>query len=247
MAVIPMRKPSIRASTRSVAFSGLPAIGGRSLERFVAERCLTMRERVALLREICTMVRQQQDPRAVTRNCPGAQLSPRSLWVTSEGKPTPLADAGAVVVDPAFLSPRLRVGRVAGIAAAGTGPDAVTVIETDQVHALGALLWWFVTERSPGALGEQAAHAQRATHSPYRRELAEIARCAMAAGPHTRYGTVSEFDAELARWQAKRPVAAVGRHWRYRARKWLDRREHSLPLAAIAGGVFLAALLLAGS
>ena len=79
------------------------------------------------------------------------------------------------------------------------------------------------------------------------RDLAEIARCAMAKNPRTRYGTLSEFDAELARWQAKRPVAAVGGDWRYRVRKWLARREQSLSLAVTVGGVLWAALTIAGS
>lgn len=66
----------------------------------------------------------------------------------------------------------------------------------------------------------------------------------MAADPDARYAAVSEFDAELARWRAKRPVAAIGHHWRYRARQWLDRRQPSVVLMAfVAGAGTLAAIL----
>ena len=57
----------------------------------------------------------------------------------------------------------------------------------------------------------------------------------------------STFDAELARWQARRPVAAVGGDWRYWVRKWLARREQPLSLAVTVGGVLWAALMIAGS
>lgn len=220
-------------STRDVASGGLSGgDGARSLERFVAECGLLMSERVKLLRRICAALPGKARSQTRAWSSRKVPLSPTSLWISAAGQPIWRADADEAAGDPAFLSPHRRAD------------DAVS--ESDHVYALGALLWWLVTERSPGAVGEQAASAQQSARSPFRRELAEIARCAMAADPQARYGTVSEFDAELARWQAKRPVVAVGRRWPYRIRKWLDRQQRSLSVAAVAGGVLVLSALIAG-
>ena len=208
---------------RVAAGLSTPPPAARNLARFVDERTLTMRERVTLLREICAVVRMADTGAGKL----GLVLSPGTLWITGTGHSSALATA-ASSADPAYLSPQQRAGEPPG--------------ETDRVYALGAILWWLVTEESPAARGAPAARAEHSARSRFRRELAAIARHAMMLEPRQRYASLAEFDGDLARWQTRRPVAASGRAWRYVARKWLERRLHVAVLAAIAASAAMAAI-----
>ena len=218
--------PTPAARVATSLSTPLPA--ARNLARFVDERALTMRDRVTLLREICAVVRMAD----TGPGKPGLVLSPGTLWITATGHSSALGSA-ASSADPAYLSPQLCAGEPPG--------------ETDRVYALGAILWWLVTEESPTARGERAARAEHSAQSRFRRDLAAIARHAMMLDPAQRYASLVEFDGDLARWQMRRPVAANGRAWRYVARKWLERRWHLAVLTAIVASAALAAIAIAVS
>jgi serine/threonine-protein kinase len=192
-------------------------VEGVPLDRYVAEQRLDERRTVGLVGEVCAAVAHAHG-HLVLHN----DIKPDNILVTAGGEPK-LIDFGVArlqnVVDAALPEGMTRAyaspQRLAG------EPGAVA----DDVFALGRVLG----EALRG--GEPAANERRAPVDP---ELAAIVGRATAAAREQRYASAGALAEDLQRWLDRRPVAAVGSQWRYRARKLLQRNPWRVAAAASA-------------
>jgi tetratricopeptide (TPR) repeat protein len=203
-------------------------VQGLPIDEHAQRHALGARQRVRLLREVCDAVADAH--RHLVLHC---DLKPANVLVDASGAPK-LIDFGIArlrdVIDPAlphgftrnYASPQRLAGE----------PPTVA----DDVYALGVLLVELLTGQLPqGAAALAPAGALDA-------ELAAIARQALADAPQARYASVDAFAADLQRWLDRLPVAALPGHWRYRARKLVQRHPWRAAAAALSLGTLVVAL-----
>ena len=203
-------------------------VQGLPIDEHAQRHALDPRRRVALLREVCDAVADAH--RHLVLHC---DLKPANILVEESGT-AKLIDFGIArlrdVIDPAlphgftrdYASPQRLAGE----------PPTVA----DDVYALGVLLVELLTGQLPqGAPALAPAGALDA-------ELAAIARQALADAPQARYASVDAFAADLQRWLDRLPVAALPGHWRYRARKLVQRHPWRVAAAALSLGSLVVAL-----
>jgi serine/threonine protein kinase len=157
------------------------------------------------------------------------------------------AAAGSVADGPAATQPRARVtapGAVLGtpgyMAPEQARGDAAAADERSDVHALGAILGFLVTGRSPGAPAGSggAGGASPAIPAP----LAAVCAKALAADPADRYAGAGELADEVRRWLSGLPVAAHREGLLERAARLARRHRTALLLV----GAYLVMRLLLG-
>jgi serine/threonine protein kinase len=78
---------------------------------------------------------------------------------------------------------------------------------TSDVFALGALLFWMLTDATPPPARDDALRALNAAARPPRRLAAIVLKC-LASEPSDRYRNAAALAADLARYRAGQPVAA---------------------------------------
>ena len=100
--------------------------------------------------------------------------------------------ASTIAGTPGFMAPEQARGEAVGRAA--------------DVHALGALLVWMLTERAPEGSTDHVSTLLRARGTPVR--LRAIALKAMAAASADRYPDAAALASDVARWRAGLPVSA---------------------------------------
>ena len=203
-------------------------VQGLPIDEHAKRHELDARRRVALLREVCDAVADAH--RHLVLHC---DLKPANILVDGSGAPK-LIDFGIArlrdAIDPAlphgftrdYASPQRLAGE----------PPTVA----DDVYALGVLLVELLTGQRPG----NAASAR--PDGALDAELAAIARQALAESPPARYASVDAFAADLQRWLALLPVAAFAGHWRYRARKLIQRHPWRVAAGALSLGGLVVAL-----
>ncbi|MBE7420266.1 MAG: serine/threonine protein kinase [Ideonella sp.] len=201
-------------------------VDGRALDVHVADRRLSDRAIVQLLREVCAAVAHAHQH--LVLHC---DIKPANILVASDGHPK-LIDFGVAriqdVIDASlpqgFTRAYTSAQRLAG------EPASVS----DDVYSLGRVLAEVLT----GSLPDSASDLPPALD----RELAAIIRKAVAPDRAQRYGSVKALDDDLGHWLARQPVSAMGSHWRYRARKLVQRHpwrvaSASLALCALVGAL----------
>ena len=78
---------------------------------------------------------------------------------------------------------------------------------TSDVFALGALLFWMLTDATPPPARDDALRVLNAAARPPRRLAAIVLKC-LASEPSDRYSNAAALAADLARYRAGHPVAA---------------------------------------
>jgi serine/threonine protein kinase len=78
---------------------------------------------------------------------------------------------------------------------------------TSDVFALGALLFWMLTDATPPPARDDALRALNAAARPRRRLAAIVLKC-LASEPSDRYSNAAALATDLARYRAGQPVAA---------------------------------------
>ena len=202
-------------------------VSGVALDEHVSSHSLGVRARVTLLCEVCAAVAHAHEH--LVLHC---DIKPANILVTEEGRPK-LIDFGVAriqdVIDAslpqgftrAYTSPQRLAGEPAAV--------------TDDVYSLGMVLSELLTGELPDP---QTLVFSGAPLDP---ELAAIARKALALERAERYASVDAFTNDLRRWLEIRPVEALGRDWRYRTRKLIQRR----PLRVASGTIALLGLMTA--
>jgi serine/threonine-protein kinase len=195
-------------------------IDGAPLDRFCAERRLTIRERLELFLEVCNAVAYAHGRLVV--HC---DLKPGNILVTREGAPR-LVDFGIArllaksVEEGASLAGAMPP---LGMTPPYSSPELVAgdpVSTSADVYSLGVIL--------SELLGGEGPEAPRAL----RGDLASIVRCAVSTDPAARYGSVEQLADDVRRHLQHRPVGARRQTLGYRAGRLLRRRAGAASLAA---------------
>lgn len=225
-------------------------IDGQRIDRYADEGHLTIKERLALFRQVCGAVSYAHQQLIVHRD-----LKPSNILVTTEGTPK-LLDFGiakiiqaneetesfstmtaAPVMTPEFASPEQL-----------EGAHATTL---SDVYSLGAVLYELLSGRPPhesksGSPQEIAkAIETRQTEKPsavvkraedarhLRGDLDNIVLMALRKEPERRYQSVEQFSEDLRRHLEERPVLARKDTVTYRAAKFARRNKAGLAAAAL--------------
>lgn len=202
-------------------FLVIERIDGVPIDRHVDERQLSLVERMALLRQVAQIVAYAHAQLILHRD-----IKPANILIEAGGRVV-LLDFGVAQ----SLKPQ-DTATSAGYTLAYAAPEQVRgerCSAATDVYGLAALGCRLLTGDSPFP-GLTATAQLRAvledtptlpTHLD--RDLIAILQRALRKEPSSRYASVSEFDAELQRWQANLPVLAHEGGRRYRFGKWLRR------------------------
>jgi eukaryotic-like serine/threonine-protein kinase len=220
---------------------GLPYIvmeyvAGVPIDRFTAQRGLSLGERLTLFLDVCDAVQYAHRHLVVHRD-----VKPANILVTSDGVPKLLdfgiakmlagdARAQATTVHaltPEYASPEQVLGRTVGT--------------SSDIYSLGVLLFVLLANRLPyRADSTRAADLVRAIceEEPLWQpaglihgDLQSILARALRKEPERRYLSVEQLAADIRRYIAGLPVSARPDTVGYRLRKFVVRR--ALPLAAV--------------
>ncbi len=225
-----------------LVYFAMELVEGPPLLKFVAERQLDTRGRVALLALVAEAVHH-----AHLRGFVHRDLKPDNVRVTSDGTPRVLdfgiaAGLGSrraeVAGTPSYMSPEQF------------DPDAAVDVRTD-VYALGVMLFELLVGTVPlpphsakGAtlreLKQQTAPRLVTVDARLGRELDTIVARALEVRVERRYGSAAELAEELRRWLRHEPVQAMGGGRWYRASRFV-RRNRALSAALL--GLSLALVL----
>jgi eukaryotic-like serine/threonine-protein kinase len=206
-------------------------IAGQPIDEYADTRQLSLRDRVALLRKVASIVAYAHAQLVLHRD-----IKPANILIDGNGRVV-LLDFGVAQSLQADAS-ATSVGYTLAFAAPEQVRGERSSAATD-VYGLAALACRLLGGEGPFP-GMPASVQVRAVleDTPklpvdLDRDLAAILQRAMRKEPQARYASMAEFDAELERWQLHLPVLAHAGGRRYRLRKWLRRRGVLLAVASI--------------
>jgi eukaryotic-like serine/threonine-protein kinase len=242
-------------------FVAMEYVDGLPLLDYSASKALSIRDRVALFRQILAAVSFAHRNLVVHRD-----LKPENVLVTSEGQ-VKLLDFGIAKAlqtghqqtatadqffTPAYAAPEQLLGQ--------------NIAVTCDVYALGAILYTLLTgvppfDLSMSSAGEVERHILKIPPAPLHAtalkrgesvlraqgvdnvarwarhlegDLENIVQKALRKEPKLRYASVEQFDDDLERFLSQRPVLASGTGWIYRTRKFCERNAAAVLFTAMA-------------
>lgn len=232
----------LEGTAEAVPFLALELVpGALPLTTFAA--LLPWRQRIELLLQVCDAVQHGHRRGVIHRD-----LKPQNVLVDADGR-CKVVDFGiARLLDDSSAAatvPGLLLGTPAYMSPEQIAGDRAAIDVRCDGYALGVMLFQLATGTLPFAVGgltpEQALHARLADPQPpppsarardLPRELDWIFAKAVARSPDERYGSVSEFAADLRRMLAGEAVQAGPPTMAYRLRTFV--RRHRLEVAAVA-------------
>ena len=185
-------------------------VSGVALDRHVTEHASDTRERVALMIEVCEAVSHAHQN--LVLHC---DIKPANVLVTAGGRPK-LIDFGI-----ARIQDVVDASRPEGFTRAYSSPQRLAgepAVVADDVYSLGVVLGELLPAESASEV----------------HELSAVVRVATAASRTDRYASVAALATDLSRWLEQRPLAAIGDHWTYRARKFVARRPWRVAAVSVA-------------
>ncbi len=223
-------------------------VEGVPIDRFCAERNLSIDERCRLIDKVCDAVAYAHQNLVVHRD-----LKPTNILVGPDGNPK-LLDFGIAKVLGVDDSEASLTREHWPLTPGYSSPEqmrGVAVSTTTDVYSLGVVLYELLAGQRPssGLVKASAAALEAGKESRWSRhlegDLDNILQMAMRVEPERRYPTVERMRADLDRHLAGLPVSARKETWRYRAGKFFQRHPVGTPaaamiaLAAMAGVVFI--------
>jgi serine/threonine-protein kinase len=226
----------------------LEHIDGKPIDEFVAERSLSIEERLRLFLQVLAAVGHAHANLIVHRD-----IKPSNILVTADGT-VKLLDFGIAKLLAGDRDRRLDALTVEGgrlLTPEHAAPEQVNggaVTTATDVYLLGVLLYLLVSGRHPTAEGcTSPADAVRALFEvePARLKLGDldtIVRKSLRKEPGERYQTVAELADDITRYMQHEPVGARGASVGYRVGKFARRHR-----AGVAAAAFTAAALVAAT
>lgn len=235
-------------------------IDGQPLLRYCDNHALNLRQRIALLIEVCEGVQHAHQKGVIHRD-----LKPDNILVaTVDGRPRPrIIDFGIATAE--ALGPGDGMPDLAGtpdyMSPEQAGHSSAAIDQRSDVYALGVILYELLTGRRPGSIAgttsgrgttlqppsaalfeaaDSRVVARRHGLSPQRLQRALrddldwVALKALAYLQNDRYPSVAVLADDLRRWLAGEPVAAAPGGRRYRFGKFMRRNRLALAAATVA-------------
>lgn len=230
-------------------------VEGQEIDDYCRDQNLTLRQRLALFRDVCSAIEYAHRNLVVHRD-----IKPSNILVTQNGTPK-LLDFGIVrlldtnnvdrpetllAMTPEYASPEHVLGQ--------------QITTASDIYSLGVLLYELLTGKRPHDFtGKRPSEIERELfHSlpdkPSRSvgdnlrlnvslsdELDSIVMVALRPSAEERYASVGEFSADIRRYLEGRPIQARPHSLIYLLSKFVARNR-----VAVAGGLFFAISLVAG-
>jgi len=231
-------------------------IEGTTITKYATANTLSIRERIALVREVCSALQHAHRNLVVHRD-----IKPSNILVDATGTPKLLDFGIAKLLTPVTeveREARTRTG-LAMFTPEYASPEQVRnqpVTTATDVYSLGAVLYELVTGRPPLELPANVLDIVRVVSevdpprpstvaaAASRRELAgdldNIIVKALNKEPARRYGSIEDLDRDLANYLEGLPVEARTTTFGYRTRKFV-RRHRVAVVAAVLMAVSLVA------
>lgn len=204
---------------------------GLPIDQYADTKRLALRDRVALLRKVASIVAYAHAQLVLHRD-----IKPANILIDGDGRVV-LLDFGVAQSLSADAS-ATSVGYTLAFAAPEQVRGERSTAATD-VYGLAALACRLLGGEAPFASMQASAQVRAVLEDTPQlpvgldRDLVAILQRAMRKEPQSRYPSVAEFDAELERWQMHRPVLAHAGGRRYRLKKWLRRRGVLVTVATV--------------
>lgn len=227
--------------------------GGLTIDQFATERRLTVRQRVAIVRQVAIAIAHGHRQGIVHRD-----LKPGNILVGGDGEPKVIDFGVAMSTDADHGLTTLQsdlgalVGTIRYMSPEQFDADTTRIGVATDVHALGLVLYELLTGSLPyDVRGKSVAVAARIIReqeprtslafsrsircelgmdASQVRQLAAVVETCLQKRPADRYGTADALAAELARWLAGEPVHARPSTLTERSIRYV--RRHPLQAAA---------------
>jgi tetratricopeptide (TPR) repeat protein len=237
------------ATDTGLPYVAMEFVEGEPIDVFCRPRRLSVRQRLAIFRQVCAAVQYAHQHLVIHRDIKAA-----NILVTADSTPKLLDFGIAKLLDPDTGLESSTHTTVRVMTPESASPEQLTgkpLTVAADVYALGVLLYRLLTDQSPyrGAL-ERDTELVRAvcelvpappselpavTGARIPRDVDTIVMKALRKEPERRYGSAQQFSEDVQRFLEGRPVQASPDSFRYRAGKFLSRHRVAAP--AIAAGL----------
>jgi len=244
-------------TTAGLPYVVMEYVDGVPIDRFVAERSLSISERLRLFIDVCGAVQFAHQRFVIHRD-----LKPGNIFVTTDGVPKLLDFGIAKLVGADGARANVTVTALRMLTPECASPEQIRgehITTASDVYALGVLLYRLLTDRGPYAVAEPTPHVvARAICEEDPRRPSDVVRTAAIArrlrgdldtivlkalqkDPRRRYASVEQLSQDAHRHLEHLPVFARPDSRRYRAAKFIARHR-----AGVAAAALVAISLVAG-
>ncbi len=236
-------------------------VPGSPVTAFVAERHLSIRQRLELFLKICAAVEAAHRRRIVHRD-----LKPGNILVNEDGEPKLLDFGIAKLLATDSTAEETATGqqRLTPICASPEQAIGDTVTPASDIYALGTLLYEMLTGQTPHRFSQRHPSQEEVTRvicaqtprrpsevvsdpeeaRALRGELDAIVLVAMHKEPGKRYSSVSALAADIRRYLAAEPIQALPQTKSYRLRSLVRRNKFVATSLALGVAAVLCILAL---
>ena len=238
------------SATGTQPYFAMELIHGQPLCRFAETMKLDLRQRLALMRQICDAVQHAHERGVIHRD-----LKPANILVDERGQAKILDFGLARVTDSDVEATRQTdIGQILGtlpyMSPEQVTGDSAAIDERSDVYSLGVVFYELLAGQLPYRISRQLHEAVQTIQQSdpgrlssinrlYRGDIETITAKALEKDKARRYQSAAELSADIERYLADQPIAAKPASTSYQLRKFA--RRHKALVASI--GVVVLALV----